>query len=455
MVECAMEGVDKDESITRKRMRDGSFTEQSSAERTSNQSTTLRLSFVNSKDSFVNIKWIAINDALNFISMQWDFIAFGSDHKSALIKTNCYKAVEQFKEIGGLEIDENKYELNVVELKTLNKRGIIYNKFLIPLTDDEILDALIPQGIKEIFRISKVHQDNGLTYFTGSVIIISENTIIPEFVWFGKIKICVSHMAPKPMSCEHCGLFGHKKLKCKRKDLKLCNICFYSHDEFSSCNKVCRNCNGNHYSQDKSCTQLEKEKKILKIRETHDISYSDAKEIFINSSPSSFNLEESSSSSGNKSKFQELIEKNDKLFNSLRIEREENKRISEELEEANLEIVVLKDRFEGLKEVNIELQIQLETQQELLNSSLNRNQIEIKEVSDKNIEAIKQNNSLVQKNKDLQNKIKLLERNSSTQQKDFQDFIGSSESISNAFRKYEEKKKTMKTITETSSKGEK
>lgn len=453
----SMEVVDDQENLNvhgKRGRTENNFLDAEPVDKMHSQLTTLRLSFVNPEDSFINIKWIDINDLLSSISIQWELIAFGSDHKSAIISSSSSKVADQFKVIERVSIDENNYDIKFTELRAANKRGIIYNKFLIPLTDAEILDKLVPQGIKEIVRIKKINTDSGQSEYTGSVIIICEKIDVPSYVWFGKAKIYVSHLNPKPMSCEHCGLLGHKKLKCSKINKKICSTCFYDHDELIVCNKVCKNCNGNHFSLDKSCTQLEKEKKILKIRESHNVNYFDAKEIFINSSTLSSNLE--LISGRNKSKFQELIDKNEKLFETLRLVREEKQRVCDELKEANHVIDVLNIKVVNLEDDNKQLHSQLDSQEVLLTDSLNRNQIEINEVSKRNLEAIEQNKILNQKNIELQNKVIFLEKSQSDQLKalhkkvnlleksrndhsiEFQRFIESSEVVSNAYKDYRE-----------------
>lgn len=141
---------------------------------------------------------------------------------------------------------------------------------MIPLSDDEILRFLSPQGINEIFRIQKYDEISDNKVYTGSVILIFDvSREIPSFVFCDKVKVPVNHFSPKPMLCRHCGLLGHTDKKCKRIEVNLCQICFHSHGELDRCIKVCRNCNEDHFSDNKKCIALRNELRILKVKEAH------------------------------------------------------------------------------------------------------------------------------------------------------------------------------------------
>lgn len=400
------------------------------------QIATLRLSFVNPDDSFINIKWISVNDALNKISCQWEFLAFGSDHKSAIINASNQDVINKLKETADLIIGEDVFKIKFEELKNIHKRGIIFNKFLIPLSIQEILEALKSHDIKEIYKIEKINKLSGEKFFTGSVILVFHGSKIPSTVEIGKVKISVNNLTPRPMICNHCSLLGHTQSNCNKKDSELCRRCFYSHEHNERCNKVCKHCRGDHFSNDKECSVLIREIQILKVKEAHNINYFDAKAILKNIVPE-VQIEKESYK---KSNVEELLKKNEMLFESYKKEREEKEKIFEELKQANLNISDLNIQISNLQTRNTEQQQQFDESQELLSKALEKNQLDIAAVSQKNIEALDQYNALSEKNKDLQNKFKELEKSKTEQHKIFKEFINSSDLVNKAYNEFAEKK---------------
>lgn len=72
---------------------------------------------------------------------------------------------------------------------------------------------------------------SGKSVYTGSVILNfeSEEKNVPSHIEYGKIFISVNIMVPRPRIFFHCGILGHSKDRCIRKDKELCQRCFHDH----------------------------------------------------------------------------------------------------------------------------------------------------------------------------------------------------------------------------------
>ena len=84
---------------------------------------------------------------------------------------------------------------------------------------------------------------------------------------------------PNPLRCYNCQVFGHHENKCGRHPV-CCNCGEPEHCGPSGvCDKPakCVNCSGDYPANSKQCPQLEKEKKILKIKYENNLSFPDAR----------------------------------------------------------------------------------------------------------------------------------------------------------------------------------
>lgn len=175
-------------------------------------------------------------------------------------------------------VDEKGYEIKIEQMKTSKKKGIVFNKVLMNITEEQIKENLKSQAINTYFRIQRTDNVTKAKTFTGSIILDFEDEI-SQYIVISKIKIPVNQMAPKLMMCYHCGLLGHTNARCSKIQVEICPKCYNQHESGSQCRIICKQCKGNHKSTDVNCKVLIKELQILKIKEKYDINYFDAKNI--------------------------------------------------------------------------------------------------------------------------------------------------------------------------------
>ncbi|XP_048251526.1 uncharacterized protein LOC125379294 [Haliotis rufescens] len=166
--------------------------------------------------------------------------------------------------------------------KTLNSsRGIVRDRArcLSDMTEGEIADELQNQGVTAVKRFTRKTQDgtivNTQTYlFTFSV------TTLPKFIKAGYFNIGVEVYVPNPLRCYKCQKFGHGAKTCTNK--ARCFRCSETHESSECTNEIrCANCNGEHLSSSKSCPAFDRETKILRIKHTNNISYTEAKKLLL------------------------------------------------------------------------------------------------------------------------------------------------------------------------------
>lgn len=438
-----------------------------SSPKISNQEFSLRISFINPEDSFINTSWLRFNTALLDISKKWEFIAFGANHKSALLNVKSAQTAELLKKVKTInsnQSDEDIIQIKIEDIKTTSKRGIIFNKFLIPFSNEQLSVILKNQGISDFFRIQKSNSTSGEKFYTGSIIIVFDTDITPDTLLVANIKIPVSILTPRPMICHHCGLVGHTKLYCLKKEQELCNSCFYNHPVDTICKKICKQCNGKHFSNDSECPILIQEFQIIKIKESHNINYFDAKAIVANSKATvKLDIQETITL-----KNQELINRNKALIEITKQQLKERDEAISKLEKANEEIVELKCE---LNKINLKVEenksfveqcrAQLAEREELV-SQLEYAKVEINTLNE-NIEKLKyesvENTQMYQhrlaetettlsvamkKNQELTEKqLELLEENTNTI-KTFSEFVNFSAETVTAYGLYNKKRSNEK-----------
>lgn len=371
------------------------------------QGISVKISFIDKDDSFINIKWTLLNESLNTSTDQWEFLAFGSDYKSAIISAFNQQTFEILqKDVTFIKVNDNKHNILLEELKPDLKRGIIYNKFLIPNTDDEIKEELNSQGIEEFYRIQKVDLNSNQKVYTGSVILTIPKSFTLTYVIVGKIQIPINSLTPKPMFCNHCGILGHTAKKCRKAEIELCPKCYFDHESDDPCNVQCKNCDGSHLSNFKKCVTLKKEIKILKIKESHCINYFDAKKIVDNTVEE---IDEAINNNENQRKtdlIKKLLEDKRKLLEELKVERETSKSHVEEINHLKKEIPLIKKKFIEYKTENDEKVKEL---QEILEQEIAKNAEDVSALTKENVKTNNENKSLIQKLGELQSKYNNLE----------------------------------------------
>ena len=158
-------------------------------------------------------------------------------------------------------------QVTVSEHTTLNtSKGIIRDRALKGESEQSIVDYLKNQGVvaAKRFKINKDHET------------VETNTILLTF----NVEIYV----PNPLRCFNCQRFAHHENNCPVDIGSVCDKCGegnYSHIPSKCPNPIqCVNCGQNHLSRSNDCEIWKKEKEIMRIKVTKNITYSEAKKEF-------------------------------------------------------------------------------------------------------------------------------------------------------------------------------
>lgn len=226
--------------------------------------------------NFANLSPFRIQKGVEGITADYIKIMKQKDG-TLLIRTNTNKGTSSLLKnatFGGI------FDIKVEEHQSLNDRqGIIYCPDLNSEEVSDILNELKNQNIKHVHAMTKFI-DNKLLRM-GLYVITFNSRDLPDFVNVGYIKVKVRPFIPNPMKCRKCLAYGHTKNWCKVND-EFCNKCskILPHD---SCNeKLCKNCNGDHYSNFKKCPIYVKEAKIMEIKTLQNVSINEAKRKYNN-----------------------------------------------------------------------------------------------------------------------------------------------------------------------------
>lgn len=170
----------------------------------------------------------------------------------------------------------------VAEHPTLNStRCVVSCRDVISFPENELLEELKDQGVKEVRRITRkagAEREN-----TPAIILTCRGTIMPEHMDFGFIRCRTRPYYPSPMQCFNCWAFGHTRLRCRSKN-PICGKCSEEHPiaEDRTCNKdpFCKQCNStDHQISSRSCPQYRKENAIQRVKVDQGVSYPTARRI--------------------------------------------------------------------------------------------------------------------------------------------------------------------------------
>ncbi|XP_046545770.1 uncharacterized protein LOC124255870 [Haliotis rubra] len=163
--------------------------------------------------------------------------------------------------------------------KTLNSsRGIVRDlaRCLTDMSEEEIAAELKNQGVTQVKRFTRKTQDGNIVK-THTYLFTFSFPVIPKCIKAGYFNIGVDVYVPHPLRCFKCQKFGHGAKFCRGKEAVCCR-CSGAHDSSECTHDLkCANCKGEHMASSKSCPTFEYESKILKIKHTKNITYSEAK----------------------------------------------------------------------------------------------------------------------------------------------------------------------------------
>ena len=190
----------------------------------------------------------------------------------------------QTKHIGDIPV-------NITEHDNLNTcKGVIFcnNKEVQKMDDDEILNEMIDQDVKTVYRIEKRKEGTTDEYEKTDTFIITFNTrILPHNIKIGYEIIEVNPYYPNPRRCFNCQMYGHGKNQCTH-DTR-CATCGQEGHEYGDdeCDreKHCFHCEQEHATTSKECPMFKLEKVILQDKIRYNLTFRQARERVYQANP--------------------------------------------------------------------------------------------------------------------------------------------------------------------------
>ena len=142
------------------------------------------------------------------------------------------------------------------------------------ISNENIIDDLVLNKVP-VHRIHRLHNRHGPTY----CVRVSFHTNRPNTVLFQGIVKTVHKYNPGVLICNNCSRPGHLARYC-RFDVSRCPICSDNHgkrdcpvkNSSDQSTRKCSNCQGNHSASSPECHIFVKERKLVLLMVTHDIS---------------------------------------------------------------------------------------------------------------------------------------------------------------------------------------
>ena len=164
--------------------------------------------------------------------------------------------------------------------KTLNSsKGIIRDRNLKGESEKNILEYLENQGVTAVKRFTvKKGQD---TINTNTLLLTYDSVVPPKSLKIFYQIIPVDLYIPNPLRCFNCQKFGHHEDKCPVDTGSVCERCgIGNHDHHTNHCKnptKCVNCGGAHLSRSNECETWKKEKEIMRLKITKNLTYLEAR----------------------------------------------------------------------------------------------------------------------------------------------------------------------------------
>ena len=164
--------------------------------------------------------------------------------------------------------------------KNLNtSKGVVRSKDLSVCTIEEIKKELNNQGIIDVRRIS-IKKENQ-TILTNTYIMQFDRPTIPKEIKIGYNIEKVEPFIPNPLRCFKCQKFGHHEDACNGR--AVCGRCGRRDPDHTAneCRLDCRcaNCGEDHPAYARACKTWKKEKEIMAIKHTKNISFPEARKM--------------------------------------------------------------------------------------------------------------------------------------------------------------------------------
>ncbi|XP_033731365.1 uncharacterized protein LOC117320986 [Pecten maximus] len=180
----------------------------------------------------------------------------------------------------------SRISVHVRAHQSLNfSKGVIRCPALQNDTDAEILQYFKSENIpiSEVRRI----KIKGQTVKTNTFVLTFAVPNLPSSVMVGYMRCNVSPYIPNPLRCRNCQRYGHHEDRCRRREV--CEHCGREgHNDTDSCDitgKRCPNCKGNHAASSRDCLSWKKEREVLRVKYTRNISFPDARRVVESNDP--------------------------------------------------------------------------------------------------------------------------------------------------------------------------
>lgn len=161
--------------------------------------------------------------------------------------------------------------------RTMNTvKGVVSDDDLKDLTNDELLAGWKDENVVHVQRIVVRRENKEIP--TKHIIVTFGCSTLPQELVTGYLKLSVRPYIPNPRRCFKCQRFGHASQSCRGQlTCARCGITGHSADDDCKAEPHCANCDGEHAAYSRSCTAWKKEKEIITIKVTHNISFREAR----------------------------------------------------------------------------------------------------------------------------------------------------------------------------------
>lgn len=167
--------------------------------------------------------------------------------------------------------------ITISEHRSLNTvRGVISDDDLKYVSEEELLEGLKEQNVTNVYRI-KIRRENKEIQ-TKHMVLTFASSILPESVEVGYTKMKLRPYIPNPRRCYKCQRYGHGSLSCRGQDT--CAKCASNEHLTENCEseqQLCVNCKGNHAAYSRVCPAWKKEKEIITLKVTENLTFREAR----------------------------------------------------------------------------------------------------------------------------------------------------------------------------------
>ena len=165
-----------------------------------------------------------------------------------------------------------------------SSRGVIRCPDLRGCSEQEILDEMKSQGVTAVkrFRFKK----DGQLKDTNTFVFTFNTPNLPSTIKIAFLRVGVEIYIPNPLRCFSCQQYGHQEDRCKNHPV--CSNCgepAIHHETLCKSPAKCANCGEGHNANSKECKIWHKEKEILRVKFTRNVSFPEARKIVESPTP--------------------------------------------------------------------------------------------------------------------------------------------------------------------------